>query len=225
MDPDLASLLRGFGPWLLLVMAMAETAFVTGLVVPAGLATALGAFLAAEGALGLWSVAAAAGAGALLGDTCGFWLGRRCGRRLVEGDGWLRGLARRHEPRAARLFGRHPLYAVSFARVISFVRTLMPWMAGMSGLRYRRFLAYDLLGVGAWVAMYVACGYLAGRSWRWVSSALGTGWAVLFMVVGLAALLRSRRRTLRDPSTAQLAPSPETPGSGRGGTPVKEDRC
>lgn len=225
MDADLASLLAALGPWLILVMAVAETAFITGLVVPAGVATALGAFLAAEGALGLWGVAGAAAAGAVLGDGAGFWLGRRYGRRLLDGDGALRNLARRHEPRAARLFGRHPLYAVSFARLVSFVRTLMPWMAGMSGIRYPRFLAYDLLGVGGWAAMYVGAGFLAGRSWRWVSGVLGTGWTVLFLAVGLGLWLRARRRTLRDPAAARVAPPPAGTAPTPPGEPGGEPRC
>jgi len=216
VELELASLLQRLGPGAILAMAVAETAFVTGLVVPAGVATALGAFLAAEGLLDLWSVSGAAVAGALLGDGTGYWLGRRYGRGILAGEGRLRRLARRHEPRAARLFGRHPIYAVSFARVVSFVRTLMPWMAGMSGIGYARFLAFDLLGVAAWAAMYVGSGYLAGRSWRWVSGALGTGWAVLFVVVGLAAWLRSRHRRLEDPGSARLAPAPGAPDGGDG---------
>lgn len=223
MDADLTALLLDFGPWLILVMAVAETAFVTGLVVPAGVATAAGAFLAAEGLMSLVGVAGAGAVGALIGDASGFWLGRRYGRGVLDGEGRLRALARRHEPRAARFFGRHPLYSVSFARVVSFVRTLMPWMAGTSRLTYPRFLAYDLLGVAGWTVMYVSAGYLAGESWRWVSGALGTGWAVLFALVGLGAWLRSRRRVLRDPAAARIGPpEPEVADpTGRGG----EEAC
>lgn len=223
MADELTGLLLALGPWLILVMAAAETAFVTGLVVPAGVATAAGAFLAAEGLLSLPVVAGAAVLGAVLGDASGFWLGRRFGRTLLEGEGRLRSLARRHEPRAARFFGRHPVYSVSVARMVSFVRTLMPWMAGTSRLSFPRFLAYDLAGIGAWVAMYVSAGYLAGESWRWVSGALGTGWAVAFGLVGLAAWIRHRRRVLRDPSTARLEAVPAAAGEGT--APAGEEPC
>lgn len=216
MTSALESLLPALGPWLLLVLTAAETCFVTGLVVPASVATSLGAFLASEGHLSLGTVAAAAWAGAAAGDSVGFWLGRRYGRSIIRGGGRLRALARRHEPRVSALFGRHPIYAVSFARTVSFVRTLMPWAAGMSRLTYPRFLAYDVLGLAAWGGLYLGAGYLAGRSWRWVSGALGTGWALLFAAVGLTGLLVQRHRTLRDPSRATAIPGDDGPGKGSG---------
>ncbi|MFW6199745.1 MAG: DedA family protein, partial [Gemmatimonadota bacterium] len=194
---DLTSWVETGGPWLLFVMTAAETAFVTGLVVPASVATAFGAFLASEGGLSLPVVAAFAAAGALLGDHLGFWLGRRFGPGLLRGNGRFRSLARRHEPRAAALFRGHPVYAVSFARLVSFVRTLMPMAAGMSRISWGRYVLYDLLGVGGWLVGYCAAGYLAGRSWRWVAGALGTGWAVLFAVAGGVWWLAARHPGLR----------------------------
>lgn len=217
MDADLSALLQTVGPFVLFVLAAAETAFVTGLVVPAGVATALGAFLATEGRLMLGDVALGAGLGALAGDSLGFWLGRRYGGALLSGEGRLRSLARRQEPRAAALFRRHPLYAVSLARVASFVRTLMPMLAGMSRVPYGRFLAYDMIGVAAWAGLYLGAGVLAGRSWRWVSGVLGTGWAIVFAVVGLGLWFAARRRALRSPGEAGLFPAPA--GDEGGGAP------
>lgn len=224
MTAHLSALLPTAGPWLLLVLTAAETCFVTGLVVPASVATSLGAFLAAEGHLSLSSVAAAACFGAAAGDSAGFWLGRRYGRSVLRGGGRVRALARRHEPRVTALFGRHPIYAVSFARMVSFVRTLMPWTAGMSRLSYPRFLAYDLLGVTGWATAYLGAGYLAGRSWRWVSGALGTGWAVLFAALGLTGWLVSRHRRLHDPTRASLVQERAAPsGTGAPGDVARDD--
>lgn len=196
MNLDLQGLVESGGPWALLVLTAAETVFLTGLVVPASVATAFGAFLAAEGHLSLPVVAAFAATGALLGDNIGFWIGRRYGPGLLRGEGRLRELARRHEPRAAALFRGHPVYAVSFARLVSFVRTLMPLAAGMSSLGYARYVVYDVLGVLGWLTAYCAAGYLAGQSWRWVAGAMGTGWAVAFAVAGLVWWWVARTRRL-----------------------------
>lgn len=196
MNLDLQGIVEWGGPWALLVLTAAETVFLTGLVVPASVATAFGAFLAAEGHLSLPVVAAFAATGALLGDNIGFWIGRRYGPGLLRGEGRLRELARRHEPRAAALFRGHPVYAVSFARLVSFVRTLMPLAAGMSSLGYARYVVYDVLGVLGWLTAYCAAGYLAGQSWRWVAGAMGTGWAVAFAVAGLVWWWIARTRRL-----------------------------
>lgn len=220
MNPDLQGLVESGGPWALLVLTAAETVFLTGLVVPASVATAFGAFLAAEGFLSLWMVAAFAATGALLGDNVGFWIGRRYGSGLLRGEGRFRELARRHESRANALFRGHPVYAVSFARLVSFVRTLMPLAAGMSSLGYARYVAYDLLGVLGWLTAYCAAGYLAGQSWRWVAGAMGTGWAVAFAVVGLVWwwVARSRRLRAGEPTALERTLVPD--GERAAGEPV-----
>ncbi len=183
---------------LLLFLAAAETSFVTGLVVPAGVALALAAFLAAEGYLPLSLVVGSAATGALLGDLAGFWLGRRYGRRLFELEGRLGRLARRYEPKASALFQRHGAFSVSVARTVSFVRTLMPWMAGMTDMRFGRFLAYDLVGIAGWAVLYVGAGTLAGRNWRRVVGAVGTGGLALFAALALLLWLVGRRRARRE---------------------------
>jgi undecaprenyl-diphosphatase len=183
-----------YGPRVLFVLAVAETCFVTGLVVPSGVATSVAMVFALEGHTSLSAVLLAAASGAALGDSLGFWVGRRSGGWLERGEGWAGRAYRRHVPRAARFFGRHPFYSVTLARLVSFVRTLMPMAAGLSPIRYRTFLAFDLPGVLAWAAMYAAIGLLARESWAVVTSLVGVGWAVVFGVAGLVIALRARRR-------------------------------
>ena len=73
----LLDLLPEYGPWLLFVLAVLETCFVTGLVVPSGVATSVATVLALEGHLTLVPVLLAAGAGGAVGDSLGFWVARR----------------------------------------------------------------------------------------------------------------------------------------------------
>lgn len=196
----LLDLLPLYGPWLLFALAFLETCFLTGLVVPAGVATAMGTVLALEDpTLHLPTVIVAVLAGGALGDSVGYWVGRAAGERVLTGDGrWARVLRRRHWL-LDRWFGRHPAYSVSLARVISFVRTVMPMAAGMSRLGYPRFLAYELLGLGACTALYVGIGVLTQESWEAVTRALGIGGAVAFAGVGWVVwwTLRHRVRSAR----------------------------
>lgn len=193
----LTRLLLEVGLWVVFAVALVETAVFLGLLVPAEPTVLVAALLAERGYFGVTEVALAAFTGALAGDSCGYLLGRFGGRRAILREGRLGRLWSRYEPRAREIFSRRPLYAVSGARLLSFVRTLTPWMAGMSGMPYRRFLAYDVVGVAAWAGVSVAAGYLAGESWRLVAGALGTGGALV--VIGLVgavlagAWLRWRR--------------------------------
>jgi len=198
----LVDLLPVYGPGFLFVLAILETCFVTGLAVPSGVMTSAATVLALEGRLELPAVVAAAAAGGFLGDSLGFWIGRAWGRHVMLGGGrWARILGAR-QGKVDELFGRHPFYSVTFARLISFVRTVMPISAGMSGLSYRRYLLYEVPGLGMWVAIYVSIGILANESWGLATQLLGVGGTLAFAaatVVVWTALRRSgtSRRTRR----------------------------
>jgi dephospho-CoA kinase len=198
VSAELTRLLLDAGPALLLVMAFLETCFITGLVVPAGVALLIASFLASTGQMHLPTVIVFAVAGAAAGDSVGFWVGRRSGRVFPEAGGLLGRMLGRRRAVAEDLLGRHPLYSVSLARVIAFVRTVMPLGAGSSRIAYPRFLAFDALGIVGWAVTYVSVGYLAGESWQRVGGLVGTGWALVFVVVGAAGLLAARRRSGRE---------------------------
>jgi membrane protein DedA with SNARE-associated domain len=193
------ALVLEYGPWIIFAMALAETCFITGLAVPAGVATAVGTALALDGQMSLLAVVAAAVAGAAAGDTLGFWIGRWAGERLEEGDGWASRVYGRYRPGADRFLGRHPLYAVTLARWVSFVRTLMPTAAGMGRIPYRTFLLYDAAGVTGWLVMYTALGVVGREGWRQVAPLVGGGWMAVFVAVGLILWAGHRRRRAEEP--------------------------
>ena len=190
---QLLELLVAYGPALLFTLAVLETSFVTGLLVPSGVATSLATVLALQGRVELVPMIVAATAGGAVGDSIGFWVGRRAGERALLGDGrWARRIA---PGRAAleRLYGKHPVYSVTVARLISFVRTMMPMAAGMSGLPYRTYLLYELVGLVGWTAMYVAIGVLARESWGVVTQLVGVGGTAVFAVVGVSIWIFMKR--------------------------------
>lgn len=188
-------LLARAGPGLVFLLAFLETVFVTGLVMPTGPVIILSTLMAGGvGSYGIEAVVLGAVAGGALGDSSGFWIGRRFGERVLRADGLLGRIGSRHLPRAVALAGRHPLMGVGFARMVSFVRTLTPPLAGMSRLSYPRFLAYDLVGVACWAATYVGVGLLAAQGWRITTRWIGVGWAFLFLVGLLVLWALSRRR-------------------------------
>lgn len=183
---QLLGALAAYGPWLLFALAILETSFVTGLVVPSGVAISVATVLALGGVLEFPEVILAAVTGGAIGDSLGYWIGRKAGERVLHGSGrWAR-LTGARPGETRRFFGRHPAYSVTLARLVSFVRTLMPMVAGMSGIRYPRFLAYELVGLVGCVGLYVAIGILARESWELATRLVGIGGAVIFVVAGIA---------------------------------------
>lgn len=186
-------------PALVALFAFLETSFLTGLLVPAGPVLIAAVALAADQPGGLTGVLASAFAGALAGDLTGFWIGRRGGGTIGRAPGRSGRIARRIEPRARALIGRHPWMGVTIGRLLSFVRTLMPPFAGMSGIPWTTFLLWDFLGVAGWLTLYAGIGLAADESWDGLRHSLGTGGALaaIALVLALWGTLRGGRRLRR----------------------------
>jgi len=196
--PTIIELLIKVGPWIVFLVVLAETAVFLGLLVPAEATVLIGAFLADQGYFEVEHILASVLAGGLIGDQAGYLLGRHGGARFVARGGRIGGLWSRYEVATANLFRRHAAIAVTLARFLSFVRTLMPWCAGMSRMPYARFLFYDVLGVLGWSVGSVALGYLAGESCTLIAGALGTAGGLLLAPVVLVTIVAAvRRRGLR----------------------------
>ena len=117
------------GPWLTFVTAFLETSFLTGLLIPAEPALSFATAFALEQGGSLPALAGAALAGGAIGDSVGFWIGRKGRARWSRGPGPLARLVRSVRSRTARHFGGQPFLSVTIPRLISFARTVMPLAA------------------------------------------------------------------------------------------------
>lgn len=158
----------------------------------------LGGMAAKLGYLRLPGVIAAAFAGTLAGDQLYFHLGRRHGPAL---------LARRPawQARAGRiqtLLGRHPAMAILGFRFLYGLRTVTPFIIGMSGISSPRFLFLNALGAAGWAIAIGGLGYLFGHGLEIVLGDLHryeleamTATGVTGGLIWLGSLWRRRRRS------------------------------
>jgi len=187
--------------WVALVVVFAlpalEASAFVGFVFPGEIALILGGVLAFQGVVPLWAVLVAGITGAVIGDSVGYLVGRRYGRRLINGTvgRWIN---HAHLDRGERYLAERGGKAVFLGRFTAALRVMIPGLAGMSRMRYRTFAAYNLAGGLAWGSMCVLLGYLAGSSWRRVEHlASRVGLVALGVVVVLFAagyLLRRAHR-------------------------------
>lgn len=96
----------------------------------------------------------AASLGCWLSYLQGRWLGNT---RVVKG--WLAQLPEKYHQRATCMFDRHGLLALLAGRFLAFIRTLLPTMAGISGLSNRRFQIFNWLSAFLWVGVVTSFGY------------------------------------------------------------------
>jgi len=192
---------------LVFALPLLEASAFVGFVVPGEIGVLLGGVLANQHKLSLTAVLILAIAGAIIGDSIGYEVGRRYGERLLAKvpDRLLdEDKLHRAEESVRRLGGK----AVFVGRFTTAARVLVPGLAGMARIPYGRFLAFNVAGGALWAAAFVVLGYLVGSQYKLVernATLVGLG---LLVVVAAALLLRRRRNRGRRKAT----PRPHRPG-------------
>jgi membrane protein DedA with SNARE-associated domain/membrane-associated phospholipid phosphatase len=166
-----------WAPVLVFLLAAGESAAFLGLFLPGEVAVILGGVLAGTGIVPLWVMIPVAVLGAVVGDSIGFWLGKRFGPWVLS------------RPKMARFAGRLDLaesnlarrgwWALVVARFTSFLRAVVPFAAGMASMPYRSFIAGNVIGGVLWGSAYTLVGFVAGDSWPTVEHWLGRGGLIL----------------------------------------------
>lgn len=210
MPADLPGLLTGWGAgwgagpavWVLGIVTFLSCLM---LPVPASLAMLTAGGLAAAGQLPVGAVAAAALAGAVLGDQAGYWAGRRLGAPLLARLSCRPGRAALILRAEAWLL-THGAGAVFFSRWL--LSPLGPWVnlaTGAGGFGWRRFTLWAVTGEAIWVALYVGLGHLAADNLPRARAALGQTFLAVGLLAGAGLLVAMvlvlwRRRRARIPS-------------------------
>jgi membrane protein DedA with SNARE-associated domain len=112
----------------------------------------------------IWWVIAAASAGAIVGDTLGYWIGRKGGRVLllkITGNFFIKA---EHLDKAENFFKKHGAAAVFFGRSVSYLRVLTALLAGFSSMHYPNFFLYNALGGITWAVFFGYAGYMFGKN-------------------------------------------------------------
>ena len=177
-------------------LAFLEAAAFLGLVLPGETALLVAGVLAARGNIDLTVLLVLAITAAIGGDSVGYLVGRHFGPRLRLTRLGLR-IKTRHWDRAEQAVAGHGFWAVVAGRWVGVLRALVPTVAGMIAMPYRRFLAANVLGGTAWAGVVVLLGYSAGASLTHIQSLLSH--ISLVMATALAAavvlaIVRARRR-------------------------------
>jgi membrane-associated protein len=194
-------ILRLAGPLVLVVvftLPALEASTLLGIVVPGELALVLGGVLAHQGKVPLWAAVVTGAAGAVVGDSLGYAVGRTVGERLLARIP-RRLVEPRQVKRATALLRRLGGRAVFVGRFTAALRALVPGLAGIAGMPYRTFVAWNLAGGMLWATGFVLLGYAAGKAYPMVERVAGTAGLILLGAIAVVAMatLRGRRRSAR----------------------------
>jgi membrane protein DedA with SNARE-associated domain/membrane-associated phospholipid phosphatase len=187
------------GPWtyaLVGVAAFLETGAFVGLVAPGETIVVAAGVIAGQGEISLIPLIGLVWLCAVLGDTTSFYIGRRLGRSFLEKHGPRVKITHERLEMVDGYFDRHGGKTILIGRFIGLVRALAPFIAGSSGLPYRRFIPFSIVGCGAWATLFCVLGYIFWRSFDRVQHLVGQalfGFAVVVgLIVGVVYVYRRR---------------------------------
>jgi len=214
LDRHLATLSVQYGVWIYAILfatIFAETGLIVTPFLPGDSLLFIAGSLAglSDDSGGSTSVGAALGVGGIhihllvlllfvasvLGNTLNYEIGRWLGPK-VFGERKSRWLNPSHMPRTHQFFMQYGGAAVIIARFIPFLRTYVPFVAGVGAMPRQTYLAYTIVGAALWVGVVCHLGYFFGNI-AWVKANLGLLMLVVIIVSilpMLVSLLRLRRR-------------------------------
>ena len=159
----ISEIIRFGGLMLLILIVFSETGLLVGFFLPGDSLLVTAGFLAATtDVLDIWSVLTTLSVAAIIGDSTGYYIGKKAGAALYN------------RPQS-RLFHRERLLAtkafydkyggmtIILARFMPFARTFAPVVAGIAEMDYRKFVTFNIMGGIGWVVSMSLLGYFFGQ--------------------------------------------------------------
>jgi membrane-associated protein len=213
LDPD--RLLTTFGLLGLLAIVFTESGLLVGFFLPGDSLLFTAGLLSSTGVLDvpIWLLVLLVPLAAIAGDQVGYAIGRKAGPAVFRRPD-SRFFREEYVDKAYGYFERYGARTIVVARFVPIVRTFAPVVAGVAGMRYRTFVAFNILGGILWGAGVLVLGYLLGG----VGFVRDNVEVILLGIVALSVLpigvefVRTRRtRRIRRAGRARRGPRDHSP--------------
>ncbi|MFF0227451.1 DedA family protein [Streptomyces sp. NPDC004629] len=162
LDPNY--LLDTYSIWGLLLIVFAESGLLIGFFLPGDSLLFTAGLLITSGQLDfpLWGAIALICVAAILGDQAGYMFGKKVGPSLFNRPD-SRLFKQENVTKAHEFFEKYGPKSLVLARFVPIVRTFTPIIAGVSGMKYRSFLVFNVVGGVLWGAGVTLLGSWLGN--------------------------------------------------------------
>lgn len=186
LDRYLSVWIAAYGAWIyviLFVIVFAETGLVVTPFLPGDSLLFIAGSLATLGSMDVHLLVLVLVIAAVLGNVCNYEIGRYFGARFFVNEK-SKFLNPQHLERTHAFFERWGSVAVVLARFVPFLRTYVPFVAGMAKMTRAKYIAYTVFGAAAWVGSLVYLGYFFGNI-PWIKQNQGL---LVLGIIGLSVL-------------------------------------
>jgi membrane-associated protein len=182
LDQTLAQIAGEYGPWLyalLFAIIFAETGLVVFPFLPGDSILFISGTVVAAAGLNVHVLVALLILAAIIGDSMNYAIGHYIGPKVFErpDSRWFK---QEYLRQTQAFYDKYGGVTIIIGRFVPIIRTFAPFLAGVAGMTYRRFLSFNVLGAVLWISSLVYAGYLFGNI-PWVKDNLT--WIVIGIVV------------------------------------------
>ena len=159
LDPIL--IIKAVGIVGIVLIVFAETGLFFGFFFPGDSLLFTAGIFASQGFFSIEVLLICCVIAAILGDSVGYWSGKKYGRQLFDRDqGFFFKKKRLYD--AELFYEKHGKSTIIIARFVPIIRTFAPIVAGIGQMRYRSFISYNIFGGVVWVSGLLLIGYFLG---------------------------------------------------------------
>jgi membrane-associated protein len=145
----------------IIFIIFAETGLFFGFFFPGDSLLFTAGILASQGIFNIYEIIIFCTLAAIIGDSVGYWSGKKYGRKLFERDaGFFFKKQRIYD--AEKFYEKHGKYTIIIARFVPIIRTFAPVVAGIGRMHFSTFVSYNIFGGIIWVSGLSLLGYFLG---------------------------------------------------------------
>lgn len=159
---DIIYIIQAAGYIGLFVIIFAESGLFFGFFLPGDSLLFTAGLLASQGLLKIYFLMPLLFAAAVLGDSAGYWIGRKLGPMIFKKENSFF-FHKKHIERTKVFYARYGAKTIIIARFVPIVRTFAPILAGVGQMEYRTFVTYNILGGAFWAIGITGLGFFLGN--------------------------------------------------------------
>jgi membrane-associated protein len=188
---SLEELILWGGYLLLFIIIFAETGLFAGFFLPGDSLLITAGLIAASGALDIFLVVAILSCGAVLGDTTGYFIGKKLKNSIFLKNN-SRFFHQEHLQKTEAFYQKHGSKTVFLARFVPIVRSFTATLAGVTEMPFGIFFFFSLCGSLVWVLCFTMIGYFIASLFPDVVKYLHT-----IILVGIVLIVASALKSMK----------------------------
>lgn len=167
------------GNWLFFTLALIESAPFIGVFIPGSTLISIGGFLASQGLLNVWDLVIFSTLGAILGDFLSYSLGRWGGKWIND----KRIINQKLLKHGEKFFHKYGNTSIFWGRFFGPLRAIIPFIAGVSKMKQRPFIFWNIVSAICWAFLNVFAGYFSGTLILSILKKWSSGMSMILILV------------------------------------------